>query len=369
MQPWLNRWLIGVVGAIALMVFVLTQPPLTAQLPSETDLNIYNWTTYIDPAILDEFQQRYHVKLRYDTYEGMDELHAKLKAGHTGYDIVVPSDYMVETLVEEGFLAELDLEAIPNRKHIDPHFLNPAYDPGNRYSLPYQWGTLGIGYNLEATQRAITSWADMFNPQYAGRVAWLDDARYTISAILITMGKDPNSEKTSEIHQARDFLLQQKDTIATFTSAGGQDLLTQGEVDLTFEWSGDVLQVMKENPDLRYAIPKEGSIIWTDNIVILKDAPHPDRAKTFINFLLEPQISAKISNFTHYGSPNLTARQQQLISLSDANNPSIYPSPELLSKLQYLKKLKTATLQYEAAWKAVKSEVSNLESIPDAPFP
>lgn len=331
---------------------------LNAQQAPITELNIYNWDTYIAPEVLEEFQKKYQAKITYDTYGGMEELYAKIKSGNTKYDVIFPADYMVKIMIDEDLLAELNLEQIPNRKQVDPRFLDPAYDPGNRHSLPYQWGTLGIGYNLEVTGKEIDSWEAMFMPQYAGKIAWMDDARNTIGAVLLFLGKDPNTQNLAEINQARDFLIQNKETIAAFAPDTGQVLLNQGEVDLAFEWSGDIFQVMKENPDLRYAIPKEGSLIWTDNMAIPKQAPHHRLAEQFINFILEPRISAQISNFTQYGSPNQAARQSGLINPSDLNNPGIYPAAEVFPTLKYLEDVGNATDLYEAAWQAVKAEVS-----------
>jgi spermidine/putrescine transport system substrate-binding protein len=346
---------------LTMLLFAIGLQQLRAQQPSMNQLNIYNWDTYIAPDVLEEFAQRYQVKINYDTYGSNEEMYARIKADHTQYDLIFPADYMVQAMANEGLLQPLNPSRIPNLKHIDPNFLDPDYDPGNRYSVPYQWGTLGIGYNLEVTGKEIDSWTAMFTPQYAGKIAWMDDTRYTIGAVLMFLGYDPNTLNIEEINQARDFLIQQKDTIAAFATDTGQELLNQGEVDLAFEWSGDIFQVMKENPDLRYALPKEGSIIWTDNIVIPQQARHREMAEKFINFILEPPISARISNFTRYGSPNQTARQVGLINPSDVGNPGIYPPPEIFSNLKHLKDLGSGRLLYETAWNAIKTEATSLE--------
>lgn len=354
----MKRWLIFFTLLITIALCPIGLQQLKAQQTVSTRLNIYNWDTYIAPEVLEEFQQRYRVQINYDIYGSNEEMYAKIKAGDTNYDLIFPTDYIVTVMAKEGLLAELNLNNIPNVQHLDPNFLSPDYDPGNRHSLPYQWGTLGIGYNLEVTGKELDSWAAMFTPQYAGKIAWMDDTRYTISAVLMFLGYDPNTQSAEEIAQARDFLIQQRDTIAAFAPDTGQALLNQGEVDLAFEWSGDLFQVMQQNPDLRYVLPKEGSIIWTDNMAIPKQAPHQQLAEQFINFILEPRIAAQISNFTQYGSPNQTARKQGLIHAADLNNPGIYPSSETFLKLKYLKDVGEDKVLYEAAWKAVKAEVS-----------
>lgn len=317
-------------------------------------LSLYNWSTYIAPDVIPKFEQKFGVKVKYDTYESNEDLYAKIKPGNPGYDVIFPSDYMVTVMIKENLLEELNKDNIPNIKNVDPKFLNVPYDPGNKYSLPYQWGTMGIGYNIKATGGEIDSWAAMFDPKYKGRVALLDDMRNTLAAILIYLGYDPNTTNPNELAKAKDFIVKNKDSIKAFASDNGQLLLDQGEVDLTLEWSGDIFQVMKENPNLRYTIPKEGTVVWADNMAIAKNAPHKELAKQFINFVLEPEIGAEISNFVKYGTPNKAAIDQGLINKEDLQNPSIYPTPEINQRLQYLKDVGEATTIYDEAWTEAK---------------
>lgn len=317
-------------------------------------LSIYNWSTYIDPQVITEFEQKFGVQIKYDTFESNDDLYAKLKAGNPGYDVIVPSDYMVTIMRKEELLEPLNLEKIPNIKNIEPKFKNPPFDPGNQYSLPYQWGTMGLGYNIKATAQEINSWQVIFEPKYKERVALVDELRSMLGGVLIYLGYDPNTTNLEEINKAKDYIIEHKDTIAAFAPDTGQLLLDQGEVDLAVEWSGDIFQVMEENPNIRYTIPKEGSIIWVDNIAIAKNAPHKDTAEQFINFLLEPEISAKISNFVKYGSPNKVAIEKGLINEKELKNPGIYPPPEVFDKLTYIKDVGEATRLYDEAWTEVK---------------
>ncbi|MDJ0556727.1 MAG: spermidine/putrescine ABC transporter substrate-binding protein [Microcoleaceae cyanobacterium MO_207.B10] len=328
--------------------------PNTSDTTSNNLLNIYNWSTYIAPEVITEFENKFNVKIQYDTYESNEDLYAKIKPGNPGYDVAFPADYMVRIMAAEGLLEELNQENIPNIKNLTPKFLNPPYDPGNKYSVAYQWGTMGIGYNLKATGGEIDSWLTMFDPKFTGRVALLDDMRSSFSLALISLDYNPNTTNPQEINQAKDFLIKNKEAIAAFAPDTGQNLLDQGEVDLTCEWSGDVFQVMKENPNLRYAIPKEGSILLTDNMVILKGTRNKELAEKFINFILEPEIGAKISNFIKYATPNQAAKDQGLIEADDLNNPAIYPPPELFAKLQYIQDLGQATVLYDEAWTEVK---------------
>jgi spermidine/putrescine transport system substrate-binding protein len=321
---------------------------------SERILSIYNWSTYIDPEIIKQFEKKFGITVQYDTYESNDDLYAKLKPGNPGYDVIFPSDYMVAIMGKENLLEVLNLKNIPNIKNIDQKFLVTPFDPGNQYSLPYQWGTMGLGYNIKATGVDINSWGAIFDPKYNNRVALIDELRSMMGGILIYLGYDPNTVDPDKLSQVKDYILKHKDTIAAFAPDTGQLLLDQGQVDIAVEWSGDIFQVMKENPNLRYVIPKEGSIVWLDNISIPKNAPHKALAEKFINFILEPEVSAKISNFIRYGTPNKTAIEMGLINPEDLKNPAIYPPPEVFKRLTYIRDVGSVVKLYDRVWTEIK---------------
>jgi spermidine/putrescine transport system substrate-binding protein len=323
----------------------------------ENILSVYNWSTYIDPAVLKEFEKKFSAKVQYDTYESNDDLYAKLKPGNPGYDVIFPSDYMVTIMGKENLVEELDKANIPNIKNVDPKFLGAPFDKENKYSLPYQWGTMGFGYNIKKTGGEISSWKTAFEPKYKGRVVLIDELRSMMGGILIYLGYSPNTTNPEEINKARDFLIEHKENITAFAPDTGQMLLDQGEADIAFEWSGDIFQVMEENPDLRYAIPAEGTIVWVDNMAIPKGAPHKALAEKFINFILEPEVGAKISNFIKYGSPNKVAMDKGLIAQEDKQNKAIYPAPEIFKKLTYLEDVGEATQLYDQAWTEIKAGI------------
>ncbi len=319
--------------------------------PTPRVLNIYNWDTYMDPAVLTSFEQEFGVTIQYDIYASNEEMLERVTSSSVDYDIVVPTDYMVAIMRRQGLLSPLNRANIPNFDNLDPAFINPVYDPGNRYCIPYQWGTMGIGYNIRATGREIESWADLFDPAFAGRIAMLGDARLTMGVVLLYLGYSPNTTSAAEIAAARDFLLAHSDAIAAYAPDTGQDMLAAGEVDLAFEWSGDVFQVMAEDPDLRYVIPREGSLIWTDNMCILAGAPHQALAETFINYVLRPEVGAAISNYIHFSSPNQAALP--LIQAEDRNNPALYPPADVRARLFFLADVGEATALYDQAWAEV----------------
>lgn len=318
-------------------------------------LSIYNYASYIAPEAIAQFEKENNVEIQYDTFENSDALYAKLKQGNPGYDLIFPADYIVKIMAQENMIEPLNIQNIPNQKNLDPKFINQSFDPENKYSLPYQWGTMGIGYSLKATKGDINSWAAMFDPKYTGKTTWQDDARYTLAGVLMYLGLDPNTTNPEEINKARDLLIKNKNMIAAFVPDTGQALLDQGEVSLTMEWSGDIFQVMKENPNLRYAIPKEGTIIFSDNMAIPKGARHKELAEKFINFALRPEVGAKISNFTRFGSPNKAAIDKGLIDPKDLKNPQIYPPAEVLAKMKFLEDVGKATALYDRAWTEVKA--------------
>ena len=318
-------------------------------------LNFHNWETYIDPKILRDFDKKFNTKINYTLYSSNEQLLEDVHANPGAYDLVVPSDYMLTIMRRENLVTPLNKDNVPNLKNIDPAFLNMPFDPGNRYCVPYQWGTGGIGYNIKKTGREIKQWADLFDPAFAGRVAMLNDPRMSLAAVLLYLGYSPNTTNHAEIEQARDFLISQSKQIKTYTLNAGQDLLVNGDVDITVEWSGDIYQVMKDHPDLRYAIPEEGTIVWVDNICVMANAPHPELAEKFINYLLEPQVGAALSNFIRYASPNKASLP--FINKEDLSNVSLYPSEATRRLMFFLADLgPDDTNFYNAAWDAVLKE-------------
>lgn len=324
--------------------------PVTEAAPVAEDnvLNIYNWTEYMDETILTNFEEEYGITVNYSTYTGNEELIDVLNAGPVEYDLVVPTDYAVTTLRNDSKLGSLDRANIPNFGNIAPAFINPAYDPGNRYCIPYQWGSTGIGYNIKATGREIRGWSDVFDPAFAGRVSMLEDPRESLGAILLYLGYSPNTTDQIKINEAAEFLKSHADHIAAFASDNGQDLLAAGEVDIALEYNGDIFLVMAENPDLRYVIPEEGAITWSDNLCLLASAPHKENAEKFMNYLLEPEVGAALSNYLHYASPNQAAIP--FLNAEDLNNPGLYPPAEVRARMFFNVDLGLENALYTDVW-------------------
>jgi spermidine/putrescine transport system substrate-binding protein len=356
-----RSWALGFFIFLLLLVACNQDAPEEPELVDEEAvktpgvLRFYNWNTYIDPEILTNFEQTYGVTIDYQIFDSDNDMVEELLDGATDrYDLVVPSDVTVTEMRNDGLLAPLDKDNIPNFENVDPTFISPAFDPANRYCAPYQWGTVGIGYNARATGREITGWSDFFDPDFAGRVAMLDDYRTTMGLALITLGYSPNTSNRTEIAEATTFLKDQKEQIGGYVGDDAQDLLLEGKFDMVMEWSGDIFQVMEEAPDIQYVIPAEGSIIWVDNICIPVDAPNKAMAETFINYILDPEVGAALSNFVQYGSPNQASLP--FINEEVLNDPAIYPTEAVRERLFFLVDVGAAADDiYQLAWDEILS--------------
>ena len=314
-------------------------------------LSIYNWSTYIAEDTVPNFEELCGVSVTYDTYDSGETMQQRIRQGNPGYDIVVPSGDTIGEMIAEGLLIPLNKDMIPNIVNLDEQFLDPPYDPGNEYSLPYQWGTVGLGYNTEVFPDGITSWEDMYN--HDGPVAWLDDRRATFGVALLALGYDPGTTNPDEIAEARDYLIERGGNVVTIAGDDGQVLLERGEVDITVEYSGDIfaLAFECECDTYNYVIPAEGTNIWTDNVAIPIDAPNPELAMVFIDYVLHPQVGADISNYTAYATPNEAALSMGFIDAELVNDPAIYPSADGDTVLFFNRPLPADAQQlYNDAW-------------------
>jgi spermidine/putrescine-binding protein len=321
------------------------------------ELHFVIWPNYIDPEVYRLFESEFGIRVIEENVDSNETLRTKLQAGVTGYDLIVPSDYTVEILIRQGLLERLDLSKIPNAQHISPRFRGLYYDPTNSYSLPYLWGTTGIGYDERYFESPPTSWAELFEQsrleRYKMRVSMLDDPRETIGAALKYLGYSVNSTDPRALEAAKAILLAQKPYLARYDSETYDDFLLSGDLLIAHGWSGEFARARTENPHIRYVIPQEGGVIWTDNLAIPKGARNREGAHLFIDFLLRPQISARIVNFLRYPSPNEAARPFILPEI--LADPAIYPPEEILDKLEWIQDVGDAIALYERVWDEVKT--------------
>lgn len=299
----------------------------------EPKLNFYNWDTYIGETTLHDFGTATGIDAKMDLYADNDELFARFKKGNPGYDVIVPTNDFVERMIKAKMLTPLDHGLIPNISNIEKHFLDAAFDPGRKFSLPYMWGTVGIGYRKSKVGFPPDSWKVLLDSdKHSGRIALLGDPTTVLGVALKYLGHSYNSTNPAEIKTAEQLLIRQKPHIKTFAEDNGQDLLLSGEVDLTMEWNGDILQVMEEDKDIAYIVPKEGSNLWQDCLCIPTGAPHPANAHKFINFILDAKAGAAIADFIQYATPNKAARA--LLPDDYNNNPAIFPDDETISRCE-----------------------------------
>ncbi|HET6520628.1 MAG TPA: spermidine/putrescine ABC transporter substrate-binding protein [Geminicoccaceae bacterium] len=325
--PATRRRFIGGAVAVAATVPALSR---LARAQGGGVVSVYNWDTYIGETTLEDFTDATGLDVRYDLYASNDELFARLREGNPGYDVIFPTNDYVERMVAAGMVQPLDHARIPNMANIDPAFENPPFDPGRAYSMPYFWGTVGIGYR--ASRASPSSWADLFaSEEHAGRIALLQ-SRDTIDSALKYLGHSLNTEDPAQIEEAARVLIAAKPRIKAFAPDTGQDLLIAGEVDLCLEYNGDILQVMAEDDDLAYVVPEEGALLWEDTMCVPTGAPNPDGAHAFINFILEGEVHGAIATFVQYPCPNAAAMEH--IPEVDRTNPSIYPSREVLRRCE-----------------------------------
>jgi spermidine/putrescine-binding protein len=316
-------------------------------------LNFYNWSYYVADNTISDFEREFAVRIRYDNYSSNSELLAKMQAGASGYDVTVPSDYMVQIMTNLNLLQPLRFENIPNFENLDERFRNLPFDPENRYSIPYQWGTTGIGINTRFVSDQVDSWDILWDERYRGRISVLDDMRSGMVPALKRLGFSVNTRSEQELRQARDLMIEQKPLVRTYSSETYMDLLKSGDIWIAHGWSGDIYQVTRENPDVIFIIPKEGSYAWVDNLVIPKGAPNRTTAEAFINYLLRPDVSADITNFTGYSSPNRAAFP--LIDPALLADESMYPPDDVMQKLEFLEDVGEATLLYNRMWNEIKA--------------
>lgn len=315
-------------------------------------LNVYIWSNYISPDTIKKFEQRYGVHVNVDLYDTNEAMLAKVATGNVAYDILCPSNYPVESLRHQNLLLPLDHSALPHLTNIDPRFLDQAYDPGNRYSVPYFWGTGGIAYD-KTKVGLVDSWAALWDARWRGRILMLDDPREAIGATLKWKGLSYNTVDEAKLLEARRLLTEQKKLVKTYNASNFEDVLLSRDVWLAQGWNGQFAKVMADDHDLTYVIPKEGASMFVDSLVIPASAPHPELAHAFIDFTLEPEIAAEICRTMQYSTPNRAALP--LLPASIRENPAIFPPDDVVGRLELIHDIGESTVLYDRLWTEVKT--------------
>jgi putrescine transport system substrate-binding protein len=337
-------------------------------------VNVYNWSDYIGEHTNDNFTKETGISVQYDVFDSNETLEAKLLAGNTGYDVVVPSGAFLGRQIQAGVFQELDKSKLPNLANIDPILMKAteAFDPGHKFSVPYFWGTVGIGYNVDKIKERMPdaptdSWDLVLKPDVVSKfkdcgVTMLDAPSDVLQSVLIYLGKDPHTDKPEDYAEVQKTLLAVRPYIKYFHSSSYINDIANGEICMAIGWNGDFgiaqsrADEAKNGVKIQYVIPKEGALLWVDNLAIPKDAANVDNALKYINYMLDPQVAADNANYVHYASPNKVALEKGMIAAEDKSNPAIYPSQDVMAKLvgdkvasPELDKLRTRT------WTTVKT--------------
>ena len=351
----------GLVGLVAVTTLVAcgkkpeqAAPAESAQAPAaaateEKVVNVYNWSDYIDPAMLEAFTKETGIKVNYDVFDSNEVLQTKLLAGNTGYDVVVPSASFLELQIKAGVFQKLDKSKLPNWSHLDESIMAriAKHDPGNEYAVNHMWGTDAIGYNVKKVmaidpKAPVDSWSLILDPKWAAKfkdcgISVLDAPDEVVGVALAYLGKDPNSESLDDLKAAEDLLMQIRPYVRMIHSSQYIDSLANGDICVTLGWSGDILQSKSraeeagQGVEIAMTVPKEGTIIWFDMYAIPADAPHPDNAHAFINYMMKPEVAAANSNFVHYATANKDALP--LLDPAVRDDPGVYPPQAVMDKL------------------------------------
>ena len=318
----------------------------------QATLYYFTWSDYVGPELLEEFERQTGAKVVVDTFSSNEELLAKLQSGASGYDVIVPSDFMVAVMMKQGLLAELDPAKIPNAQQLVGALATLPVDPEHRFSVPYLWGTVGIGYDSSVIPTPPDSWAVLWDKRYEGKISMLNDQREVFGAVLRLMGQSMNSRDPAVIEAAKARLLEQKPLVKTYTSDHFDQLLASGEVVLAHGWGGPVARAMALKPSIKYIVPKEGATIWADCLVIPRTSRNKELAMQFINYLMDRDVAARTSERLLFASASRGA--MALVAAGVRNNPAVYPDEAALGHLEWMLDVGDALRSYDRGWTELK---------------
>lgn len=318
---------------------------------------VYNWGEYIDPAVIEMFEKETGIEVVYDEFETNEIMYPKVEAGASVYDILCPSDYMIAKLIENDMLLELNKENIPNLQYIGEQYFESSkeFDPQNKFSVPYCWGTVGILYNKTMVDEPIDSWSVLFDEKYADNILMQDSVRDAFMVAQKYLGYSMNSKDATELEKCRDLLVEQKPLVQAYVVDQVRDKMIGNEAAIGVIYSGEALYTQRENTDLEFVIPKEGTNVWIDSWVIPKNAKNVENAEKWIDFMCRPDIAKMNFDYITYGSPNTGAKE--LMPEEIQNSKIAYPDLSSYNNLETYVYLGEDTDElYNNLWKDVKSE-------------
>ena len=323
---------------------------------NENEIRVFNWGNYMDESIIAEFTEQTGIRVVYATYASNEEMHTRLTAGGGGFDLVFPTDYMVERMIREELLLPINFDNIPNIRYIDQRFTNLEFDPGGVYSVPYKWGTLGILYNAAMVEAlapgmVVDSWSILWDERFAGSIFMYDSMRDAFVAPLKLLGYSINTTNPDELAAARAMLIGQMPLVRAYLGDPVKHSMIGNEAALAMVFSGDAMFTMELNSDLNFVVPQEGTNVWFDNMVIPAGARNQAGAEAFINFLSDPQIALRNTMYTGFSTSNAAAFE--LLPAEIRNNPVYWPPDDVIDKSETQIHLGEFTAAWERAWTEV----------------
>lgn len=334
----LTTFFIGIVGIILILSLASYKMSHKSGTAGADVLTIYNWGDYIDPALLKQFEKETGYKVNYETFDSNEAMFTKIRQGGTAYDIAIPSEYMIDKMMDEKLLLPIDHKKLKGLDNISPRFLNQPFDPDNQYSIPYFWGTLGIVYNDKFVKEGdIEHWKDLWKPEFKDSIMLIDSAREVLGFALNSLGYSLNSKNITQLNEAAERLNALTPNIKAIVADEIKIYMINEEAKAAVTFSGEAADMMSENKHLHYVIPEEGSNLWFDNIVIPKTVKNKKGAYDFINFMLRPEVAAQNAEYIGYSTPNQKA--MALMSPKITDNPQFYPSEKVLSHLEVYQNL------------------------------
>lgn len=321
----------------------------------DKELNLYVWSEYIPEDVIEAFTKETGIEVNLTTYESNEAMYAKLKLTNgAGYDIVLPSTYYISMMQKDGLLQKLDKQKLGNMKNLDPALLDKSYDKGNHYSVPYFWGSTSIGVNAEEIDpKTITSWKDLFKPEFKGRLLLTDDVREVFQIGLALNGHSANTTDEAQIKQAYETLKPLIANTQVFNSDAPRLPYLSGDVDIGMIWNGEVYMANNEGGNLAYIYPKEGAIFWVDSFAVPSHAEHPDAAHRFINYMMRPEVAKACVEYVGYATPNLPGKA--LLPDELKNSPVIFPDAATVAKGEFQTDVGDAIGLYESYWTKLKT--------------
>ena len=342
---------------LALLISILIISTLFVGCSKKTseEINFFNYGENIDEETVKEFEKQYGIKVNIETFDDMENMYQKVKNEGVKYDVILVSDALMPRMIKENLIQKLNKDSIPNIYQMDEEYLNLEIDPGNKYSVPYMFGTVGLIYNKDVVKENVDSWDILWNEKYKDKVFMFDTYRDTIGVALKKLGYSLNSTDPKQIEEAKELLIQQRKTVDPIYGVdNGTTMIPAGESDINMIWSGEGLNLQEENPNLVYIVPKEGANFWIDSLCIPSNAKNIEGAEKFINFVSDKESALRIADEIGYTTPNKEARLEQPESVR--NNPNAYMPKEIMDRCEiYVDFPKNIKRMYDDAWLDIKS--------------